>query len=80
MSSIFLVNFDQTVFVAGVADSTGYGFAIAKACAEAGIVATHFLYSNTVISEFLLFDLWLNRSKNPYWYMASCASNVSNGT
>lgn len=26
----------KTVFVAGVADSTGYGFAIAKACAEAG--------------------------------------------
>lgn len=27
---------DKTVFVAGVADSTGYGWAIAKACAEAG--------------------------------------------
>jgi hypothetical protein len=26
----------KTVFVAGVADSTGYGWAIAKACAEAG--------------------------------------------
>lgn len=26
----------QTVFVAGVADSTGYGWAIAKACAQAG--------------------------------------------
>ena len=27
---------DKTVFVAGVADSSGYGWAIAKACAEAG--------------------------------------------
>ena len=26
----------KTVFIAGVADSTGYGWAIAKACAEAG--------------------------------------------
>lgn len=26
----------KTVFVAGVADSTGYGWAIAKSCAEAG--------------------------------------------
>ena len=26
----------KTVFVGGVADSTGYGWAIAKACAEAG--------------------------------------------
>jgi hypothetical protein len=26
----------KTVFVAGIADSTGYGWAIAKACAEAG--------------------------------------------
>lgn len=26
----------KTIFVAGVADSTGYGWAIAKACAEAG--------------------------------------------
>ena len=26
----------KTVFVAGVSDSTGYGWAIAKACAEAG--------------------------------------------
>lgn len=26
----------KVVFVAGVADSTGYGWAIAKACAEAG--------------------------------------------
>lgn len=27
----------KTVFVGGVADSTGYGWAIAKACAEAGM-------------------------------------------
>lgn len=27
---------DKIVFVGGVADSTGYGWAIAKACAEAG--------------------------------------------
>lgn len=26
----------KTVFIGGVADSTGYGWAIAKACAEAG--------------------------------------------
>ena len=28
----------KTVFIGGVADSTGYGWAIAKACAEAGSV------------------------------------------
>jgi enoyl-[acyl-carrier protein] reductase I len=49
----------KKVFVAGVADSTGYGWAIAKACAEAG--ATVLL--GTWPPVFAIFEMGIERGQ-----------------
>ena len=53
----------KTVFVGGVADSTGYGWAIAKACAEAGAKVILGTWP-PVLPIFQMFDFFFTTIEN----------------